>query len=54
MKICTEQDCLQAHLTLIEKAPRGGNRILRKLRQRLASIRIRLRLFRENHRAEQH
>jgi hypothetical protein len=52
MKICTEQDCLQAHLTLIEKARRGGNPKLRKLKQRFVSMLITLRLSR-NHRVEQ-
>jgi hypothetical protein len=53
MKICSEQDCLRAHLTLIKKTPRGPSPILRKLKQRLASIGIMLRLSRENHRADQ-
>jgi len=53
MKICTEQDCLQAHLTLIGKAPRRRNPILGKLKQKLATIRITLRRSREKHRADQ-
>ncbi len=53
MKICTEQDCLQAHLTVISKAPRGRNPILRKLRQGFASMLISLGFWRENDRADQ-
>lgn len=46
MKICTEQDCLRAHITLIGKVPRGRNRILRRFKQTLASMRIALRFCR--------
>ena len=46
MKIYTEQDCLEAHMTLLGKAPRGRNRVLRTLKQTLASIRIALRFCR--------
>jgi hypothetical protein len=53
MKICTEQDCLRAHFTVIEKASRGQNRMLRKLKQRLASILAMLRLCWEKHRADE-
>jgi len=47
MKICTEQDCLRAHITLIGKAPHRRNPILRKLKQKLASILVTLRFQRE-------
>jgi hypothetical protein len=52
MKISTEQDCLQAHITLIAKVPRGRNRILRTVKQRLASLLIALRFRPENRRAD--
>jgi hypothetical protein len=38
LKICTETDYLQAHLTLIEGEFRTRNRSLRKLRQRVTSV----------------
>jgi hypothetical protein len=50
MKICTEVDYLQAHVTLISKAPCGRNPNLPKLKQRLASILITLRLAEDNQR----
>jgi hypothetical protein len=50
MKICTEQDCLRAHLTPIEKAPLRGKPILRKLKQSLALILTTVRFWREIHR----
>jgi len=50
MKICTEQDCLRAHFTLIKKTPRGRNSILRKLKQTLAAMFLPVRFGRENHR----
>jgi hypothetical protein len=53
MKICTEQDCLRAHFTVIEKASRGQNRMLRKIKQRLASIVAVLRFHWEKHRADE-
>jgi hypothetical protein len=53
MKICTEQDCLQAHLTVIENASVGQNRILRRLKERLASILATLGLSWEKHRANE-
>jgi hypothetical protein len=53
MKICTEQDCLRAHLTVIEKTSMGQNRILRKLKQRLASILTTLGFCWEKHRADE-
>ena len=53
MKICSEQDCLQAHLTVIEKASRGRNPIVHRIKQSLASMLMMLRFVRENHRAGQ-
>jgi hypothetical protein len=53
MKICTEQDCLRAHFTVIEKPSRGQNRILRNVKQRLASILAMLRFRWEKHRADE-
>jgi hypothetical protein len=44
MKICTEEDYLRAHITLIEKAPCGQGPTLPKFKQRLDSIRITLKL----------
>jgi hypothetical protein len=38
MKICTEADYLQAHLTVIVRAPRHWNPALHKLKQRITSI----------------
>lgn len=52
MKICTEQDCLQAHITLIGKAPRRRNPILRKVNQKLASMLVTLRFRREKSSAQ--
>jgi hypothetical protein len=53
MKICTEQDCLRAHLTLIKKAPRGLDPILRKLKQSFASMLTTVRFCREKPSADQ-
>jgi hypothetical protein len=47
MKICTEQDCLQAHLTLIEVAARGRSPILHRIKQRLTSMLITSRSWRD-------
>jgi len=52
MKICTEQDCLRAHVTLIKKPLSSRNPILRKLRLKLASMLVMLRFRREKQTAQ--
>ena len=38
LKICTEEDYLQVHLTIIEKESRGGIPTLHKVKQRITSV----------------
>jgi hypothetical protein len=38
LKICTEEDYLQAHVTVIEREFRGRNRTLHNVRQRVTSV----------------
>jgi hypothetical protein len=38
LKICTEEDYLQAHLTIIEKESRGRIPTLHNVKQRITSV----------------